>query len=640
MIDETKDTAGSREREGEPGIGPRLLHPTPGFIRISPAERQMFYISRHLSTCGKRFASIEELNNYLRTVGQGQLELDYTPTHAFEKAQLLVYKGVTATKKKRVSYANEALSVYPNCADAYVVMAQDTKDPHLKLELLEQGVTAAEAYVEELRQLGLLRELSWDTVLARPYFRVRFARALALAELGMHNAAVPELEELLSLNPGDNQGVRYVLLSNYLRLKQYDKAKHLLQSSDEPSAIWRYTQALMAFLESKDEAIAQRAVLRAFYQNAYVPGYLTGQLHTPKRLPEYWELGHNDEAMVYAGIYGPFWHGTPGAMDWFESSLHKITGGTTPLFGYPNLWVRQNVFRVTHNYLFGKPLTKRDRKLIPAIESHRFFDHVWLGASQRETDELMVGDDDPVNHIALHLAVDSLIKAQNPAGAAASQALKTLTEAGMVEHQAIHVIGAVLADMWFLALQAKEPLDLVALQAKLQYLAKAATGSLSEAALTRRLSRNDPCPCGSQRKFKKCCGSDPDWPLPFVASIARHARYQPSLKTWTHETVPNYLMRTGRFEDPSKEIGLPDNDVLVELENRSFVVEELCKQGYPAHAFLAAKDNLDAVLSTRNPRYLVTALEDLITVMEAVGDSRKARRYRRKLNKLKEKLGM
>ena len=26
--------------------------------------------------------------------------------------------------------------------------------------------------------------------------------------------------------------------------------------------------------------------------------------------------------------------------------------------------------------------------------------------------------------------------------------------------------------------------------------------------------RNDPCPCGSGKKFKKCCGADPGWQVP------------------------------------------------------------------------------------------------------------------------------
>jgi len=51
-----------------------------------------------------------------------------------------------------------------------------------------------------------------------------------------------------------------------------------------------------------------------------------------------------------------------------------------------------------------------------------------------------------------------------------------------------------------------------------------------------RINRNDPCPCGSGRKFKKCCGV-PDWGQP-TAGVRVPKPSAPAPKTSSAEAEP------------------------------------------------------------------------------------------------------
>ena len=58
---------------------------------------------------------------------------------------------------------------------------------------------------------------------------------------GRREEAVAHLQDMLRLNPGDNQGVRYTLAGFLLFLDRDDDLEHLLrQYPDEATAAWAY----------------------------------------------------------------------------------------------------------------------------------------------------------------------------------------------------------------------------------------------------------------------------------------------------------------------------------------------------------------------------------------------------------------
>jgi len=100
--------------------------------------------------------------------------------------------------------AREALALWPDCADGYVLLAQAASSLDEARELLERGVVAGEravgrrVFVEDAGDFWLIFE-------TRPYMRARAALAATLWRLGRREEAVCHQRELLRLNPRDNR---------------------------------------------------------------------------------------------------------------------------------------------------------------------------------------------------------------------------------------------------------------------------------------------------------------------------------------------------------------------------------------------------------------------------------------------------
>jgi tetratricopeptide (TPR) repeat protein len=157
----------------------------------------------------------------------------------------------------------------------------------------------------------------WDLLETRPYMRALHGKANMLWELRRCEEAIAIYREMLHLNPGDNQGVRYSLLQLLLELDRVDEARALIaQYEDEYSSTWLYTQALLAFRQEGDSPTSTRALKEALKQNPYVPAYLSGQKRIPNRLPDYISPGDETEAIDYAVGHLNDWRRTPDAVEW------------------------------------------------------------------------------------------------------------------------------------------------------------------------------------------------------------------------------------------------------------------------------------------------------------------------------------
>src|SRR5207244_9694267 len=168
-----------------------------------------------------------------------------------------------------------------DCADAYVVLADESHAPEEARALYEKGVAAGE------RALGpevFAKETGhfWGIVATRPYMRARFGLARCLEALNRRDEAIEHYRELIRLNPGDNQGVRYSFLAALLLAGRNDDAATLLdQFGDEPTALWRYGRALTVFRREGDSRSARQRLREALRTNRHVPPYLTGDREWP-----------------------------------------------------------------------------------------------------------------------------------------------------------------------------------------------------------------------------------------------------------------------------------------------------------------------------------------------------------------------
>jgi tetratricopeptide (TPR) repeat protein len=264
------------------------------------------------------------------------------------KAQALLYRAFEEPdEQRRVQLAKDALAVCPDCADAYVLLAEHATSRKEALRLYEEGVAAGE------RALGpeaFQRDAGhfWGLLETRPYMRARLGLAHCLWTAGRRDEAVRHLQDMLRLNPGDNQGVRYTLAGFLLFLDRDDDLERLLQQyADEASAAWAYTKALRAFRQHGDTPEARQLLKEARKTNKHVPAYLLGEKFPPTEPPGYYSPGDESEALNYLGSFMAAWKSTPGAVAWLRENAQAKKPQEGPSargpLGFIKKWLSKNL---------------------------------------------------------------------------------------------------------------------------------------------------------------------------------------------------------------------------------------------------------------------------------------------------------
>ena len=170
----------------------------------------------------------------------------------------------------------------------------------------------------------------WVALETRPYMRARLGLAHVLWTVGRRDEAVQHLQDMLRLNPGDNQGVRYTLAGFLLFLDRDDDLDQLLrQYPDEDSAAWAYTRALLAFRQQGDTIEARRLLKAARKTNKHVPAYLLGA-EVPARPAAALLSAPATRAkpLEYIGSFMAGWKSTPGAVAWLRANA--VSGKKKP----------------------------------------------------------------------------------------------------------------------------------------------------------------------------------------------------------------------------------------------------------------------------------------------------------------------
>jgi tetratricopeptide (TPR) repeat protein len=261
------------------------------------------------------------------------------------QAQALMYRAFEEPdEQRRVRLATEALAICPDCADAYVLLAEHAAGRREALRLYEQGVAAGE------RALGpeaFQRDAGhfWGLLETRPYLRARLGLAHALWAAGRRDEAVRHWQDMLRLNPNDNQGVRYALAGSLLFLDRDDDLDRLLRQYNEGSATWAYTKALLAFRRHGDTPEARQSLKKAEEANRHVPAYLLGEKFPPAGPPAYYSPGDESEALTYLGGFLAGWRSTPGAVAWLRENVRKPKVGPSargPL-GFVKKWLTRKL---------------------------------------------------------------------------------------------------------------------------------------------------------------------------------------------------------------------------------------------------------------------------------------------------------
>ncbi len=298
----------------------------PMFRTMEGFEKTLMELRRAIEEKGIK--TEEELNTFMEgLVDSGRPLGGFEPRTPLEQAQEIIYEAFdTPSSAKRVKLAKKALSISPDCADAYVLLAQGTSSVTKAIEYYQQGVAAGERAIG-LEQFAELKGHFWGFLETRPYMRAREGLALMLWEYGDEDVAIDHLEEMLELNPNDNQGIRYHLLSIYLDLEDDDEAYELLERyKNDRSAQWLYSGALVAYRRGERKASSSKKLKAALDYNPHVPLFLLGRKRLPEVLAPFYSPRDENEAAGYVMGALKQWFDSPGALDWLREGVDRKGG--------------------------------------------------------------------------------------------------------------------------------------------------------------------------------------------------------------------------------------------------------------------------------------------------------------------------
>lgn len=245
-----------------------------------------------------------------------------TDNDALHEAQLKIYDAWESTGKQRIALANQALKLSKDCADAYLILANEARDRDEEIRLLREAVdagTRAAGKDWEKKYKGVC----WLALETRPVMRAMARLAIALQRDDEFDEALSLYRKLMKINPNDNQGIRYLLAICLYEANLGDELERLLKENDgDTSASLLYTKALHLF-RKKGKTAAKPALMEAYRANPHVPIFLSDEVEMPSESPSSIGFGDEREAIAYVLNNGYIWFDTEGSTEWMADTLEK-----------------------------------------------------------------------------------------------------------------------------------------------------------------------------------------------------------------------------------------------------------------------------------------------------------------------------
>lgn len=248
---------------------------------------------------------------------------------AIDMAQEFIYDAWEApTKKRRIALARKALELSPDCADAYLILAEtEAASVDDVIALYRKAMEAGERAIGE-KMFKKDAGHFWGILETRPYMRARAGLAECLRAEGKKEEAVEHYWDMLRLNPNDNQGIRDFLMPCLIELgRDKDAEKLFKQYKGDGMAVWMNSRALLDFRKHGDSSVSEKSLKKSLKENRHVPDYLLGRKKIPNYLPNHYGFGDENEAILYAYGNRNAWKATPGALEWLAIKFGNLGNG-------------------------------------------------------------------------------------------------------------------------------------------------------------------------------------------------------------------------------------------------------------------------------------------------------------------------
>jgi tetratricopeptide (TPR) repeat protein len=220
----------------------------------------------------------------------------------------------------------ELVRDYPEHIDAHHHLAltlEKMGQTEEAFQIRQQGVTMALQFFPAHFSMEQDR-LEWGWVLNRPFLRLYHSFGLQLMNRGKTEEALEVFENILVLNPNDNQGARALVVGCHFALGEPSGVLSVCRQYPEDGIEdLLYGKALALFQFGKVKQAVMKALNLAIKFYPLVRAELLKTRHKkPKGADElHITLGGADQAHLYWKRAGRFWRRTLGAIDFLRNRL-------------------------------------------------------------------------------------------------------------------------------------------------------------------------------------------------------------------------------------------------------------------------------------------------------------------------------
>lgn len=295
------------------------FQPSPAFSNLEH-EAKIAEITSLLKA--QNFDSIENVQAFLSAqLSNPSAQQAFPPAINTDKVlELLVAADNESSPAKRKKLLDQAIQMDPEHPDTLIMLSEDAPTIGESMKLAQSAMESAakrlgEAFFKENR--GHF----WGLIETRPFMRAKAAYAHLLSLSGRLGTACEHYEQLLELNPSDNQGNRYDLLMHYLQLERLNEADRLLKSyGDEATCFILYDKLILEYLRNGVTEHLNFLYRLARKENKHVPAYLLDQKRLPADIPYSYSMGSMEEAVTYAFSHARIWDQLLGLKDWMAKT--------------------------------------------------------------------------------------------------------------------------------------------------------------------------------------------------------------------------------------------------------------------------------------------------------------------------------
>ena len=237
-----------------------------------PTDNYYFMIKRHLLLIGDQvFQNPEEVEEFFELHKDKTSEelLEMNPPSKKSRNRLDALEAYHMSREESAIEIKRILESDPHCIEALICRTGWENDPEKRIDDLEEIIEISEN-VLGVNEADFEQERLWTDHTTKPYMKALELLGIELAQNGYLEEALEQFQEILELNPMDNQGIRYLILQNALVNKKLSICEQIFRDhSWDDSSYFLYSKAIYNFFKYGNKSKSKKAAIRAFEQNPY-----------------------------------------------------------------------------------------------------------------------------------------------------------------------------------------------------------------------------------------------------------------------------------------------------------------------------------------------------------------------------------